>query len=31
MGCGGSKVDGDAKAQNDAIEGQLKKDRMMMR
>lgn len=31
MGCGGSKVDSEAKTRNEAIESQLKKDRMNMR
>ena len=31
MGCGGSKEDSSARERNDAIEAQLKKDRMNMR
>lgn len=31
MGCGGSKEDSSARERNDAIEAQLKKDRMQMR
>lgn len=31
MGCGGSTLDTEAKTRNEAIESQLKKDRMNMR
>lgn len=31
MGCGGSKEDSAAKQRNDAIENQLKRDKMLMR